>query len=33
MGMLFSMDEIESDFNNFEIIELAEQEIELKEGL
>ncbi len=33
LGMLFSMDEIESDFNNFEIIELAEQEIELKEGL
>lgn len=31
--MLFSMDEIASDFNNFEIIELAEQEIELKEGL
>jgi ubiquinone/menaquinone biosynthesis C-methylase UbiE len=31
--MLFSIDEIKSDFNNFEIIELAEQEIELNEGL
>ncbi|MEO6133347.1 MAG: class I SAM-dependent methyltransferase [Saprospiraceae bacterium] len=33
IGMLFSMDEIKSDFENFEIIELAEQEIELNEGL
>ncbi len=32
-GMLFSMDEIKSDFANYEIIELAEKEIELKEGL
>ena len=30
---LFSIDEIKSDFNNFEIIELVEQEIELNEGL
>ncbi|MEP7171510.1 MAG: SAM-dependent methyltransferase, partial [Bacteroidota bacterium] len=33
IGMLFSIDEIKSDFNNFEIIELSEQEIELNEGL
>ena len=31
--MLFSIDEIKSDFDNFEIIELVEQEIELNEGL
>lgn len=31
--MLFSIDEIKSDFSNFEILELAEQEIELSEGL
>jgi hypothetical protein len=31
--MLFSIDEIKSDFNNYEIIELEEKEIELKEGL
>jgi 2-polyprenyl-3-methyl-5-hydroxy-6-metoxy-1,4-benzoquinol methylase len=30
---LFSIDEIKSDFSNFEIIELAEQEIELNEGI
>jgi 2-polyprenyl-3-methyl-5-hydroxy-6-metoxy-1,4-benzoquinol methylase len=30
---LFSIDEIKSDFPNFEIIELVEQEIELNEGL
>ena len=30
---LFSIDEIKEDFENFEIIELAEQEIELNEGL
>lgn len=32
-GMLFSTDEIKSDFANYEIIELAEKEIELNEGL
>lgn len=31
--MLFSIDEIKSDFDNFEIIALTEQEIELNEGL
>ena len=31
--MLFSIDEIKSDFANYEIIELEEKEIELKEGL
>ncbi len=31
--MLFSIDEIKSDFVNYEIIELGEQEIELKEGI
>ena len=31
--MLFSMDELKSDFANYEIIELAEKEIELSEGL
>lgn len=30
---LFSIEEIKSDFPNYEIIELAEQEIELNEGL
>ena len=30
---LFSIDEIKSDFPNYEIIELAEKEIELNEGL
>ena len=30
--MLFSIDELKSDFANFEIIELAEKEIELSEG-
>jgi SAM-dependent methyltransferase len=30
---LFSIDEIKSDFINYEIIELAEKEIELSEGL
>lgn len=30
---LFSIDELKSDFENFEIIELIEQEIELNEGL
>lgn len=33
MGMLFSIDEIKSDFNNFEFIELSEKEVELKEGV
>jgi len=31
--MLFSIDELKSDFANYEIIELAEKEIELNEGL
>ncbi len=31
--MLFSIDEIKSDFDNYEIIELEEKEIELSEGL
>jgi SAM-dependent methyltransferase len=31
-GMLFSIDEIRSDFDNYEILELEEKEIELKEG-
>lgn len=31
--MLFSIDEIRSDFPGYEVIELAEQEIELSEGL
>ena len=31
--MLFSIDEIKSDFDNYEIIELEEKEVELKEGL
>ena len=33
IGMLFSLEEIKSDFANFEIIELEETEIELSEGL
>ena len=33
IGMLFSIDEIKSDFGNYEMIELEEKEIELKEGL
>jgi SAM-dependent methyltransferase len=33
IGMLFSMDEIKADFHNYDILELVEQEIELKEGL
>lgn len=33
IASLFSIDEIKSDFNDFEIIELAEQEIDLNEGL
>lgn len=33
LGSLFSIDEIKSDFPNYEIIELLEKEIELNEGL
>jgi hypothetical protein len=31
--MLFSIDELKSDFVNYEIVELVEKEIELNEGL
>lgn len=33
IDMLFSIDELKSDFANYEIIELTEKEIELNEGL
>lgn len=33
IAMLFSIEELKSDFANYEIIELAEEEIELSEGL
>lgn len=33
LASLFSVEEIRSDFENYEIIELAEEEIELSEGL
>ena len=33
IAMLFSVDEIKSDFADYEIMELEEKEIELKEGL
>ncbi len=33
IAMLFSIDEIKSDFANYEIVELVEKEIELSEGL
>ena len=33
IAMLFSIDELKSDFANYEIIELEEKEIELSEGL
>jgi SAM-dependent methyltransferase len=33
IDMLFSIDEIKSDFANYEIVELVEKEIELNEGL
>jgi len=33
IAMLFSMEELKSDFENYEIIELVEKEIELSEGL
>ncbi|MHB1279313.1 MAG: class I SAM-dependent methyltransferase [Bacteroidia bacterium] len=32
LSLLFSIDELNTDFANFDIIELAEKEIELKEG-
>ena len=32
LDMLFSIDEIKSDFSNYEIVELEEKEIELSEG-
>ncbi len=32
LGMLFSIDEIKSDFSNFEILILEEKEVELNEG-
>ncbi len=32
LGMLFSLEEIASDFHNFDILELVEQEVELQEG-
>jgi hypothetical protein len=32
IDMLFSIDELESDFENFEVIELVKREIELNEG-
>ncbi|MGZ5189954.1 MAG: class I SAM-dependent methyltransferase [Flavisolibacter sp.] len=32
IGMLFSIDELKTDFPNYEILELKEQEIELNEG-
>jgi hypothetical protein len=33
LDSLFSIEEIKSDFNNYEIIELLEKEVELSEGL
>jgi SAM-dependent methyltransferase len=33
IAMLFSVEEIKSDFVNYEILELAEKEIELQEGI
>lgn len=33
IAVLFSVDEIRSDFSNYEVIELEEREIELKEGV
>jgi hypothetical protein len=33
IAMLFSIDELKSDFANYEIVELVEKEIELSEGL
>jgi ubiquinone/menaquinone biosynthesis C-methylase UbiE len=32
LGMLYSINEIEADFNNYEILELVEKKIELSEG-
>jgi SAM-dependent methyltransferase len=33
LAMLFSIEELQADFPNYDIIELAEQEIELSEGI
>ncbi|GEO11301.1 class I SAM-dependent methyltransferase [Segetibacter aerophilus] len=33
LGMLFSIDELKADFENYEIVELVEKEIELSEGV
>ena len=33
LDLLFSMDEIQSDFHNYEILELEEKEVELNEGI
>ncbi len=33
LDLLFSIDELKSDFQNYEILELVEKEVELKEGL
>jgi hypothetical protein len=33
LAMLFSIEELKTDFVNYEIIELVEKEIELNEGL
>jgi hypothetical protein len=33
IGMLFSIEELKSDFANYEVLELTEKEIELNEGL
>ncbi|MBC7947349.1 MAG: class I SAM-dependent methyltransferase [Chitinophagaceae bacterium] len=33
IDVLFSIEEVKSDFSNYEVIELSEEEIELKEGL
>lgn len=33
IGMLFTMDEIRSDFSDYEVLELSQQEVEQKEGV
>ena len=33
VAMLFSKEEIQSDFSNYEIMELREEEVELSEGM
>ncbi len=33
LDLLFTMDEIQSDFHNYEILELEEKEVELNEGI